>query len=78
MDVDHQKTRRKISNLRSQKAGIGLSTLKEITTTLVAATQIEGKAGVEAKRYLCIACITREIQIIGQGIVPSFWSPRKK
>jgi hypothetical protein len=57
---------------------IGLLTPKEIITTREVATQTENDAEVEAKIYLCIACITREIQIIGQGIVPSSWSPRRK
>jgi hypothetical protein len=61
----------KILNLWSRKAGIGLLTQKKIITTLEAATRAKGEAGVEAKTDLCVACIMREIQIIGQGIVPS-------
>jgi hypothetical protein len=77
MDVGHHKTGRKISNLRSQNPGIGLSTPKEITTTLEAATQIKDDAEAIAKRDLYIACIVKEIKIIGQGIVPSSWSPKR-
>jgi hypothetical protein len=52
--------------------GIGLSNLKEIVTTLEVATRTEGEVGVEARRDLCMACMMREIQIIGQGNAPSF------
>jgi hypothetical protein len=72
MDADHQRTGRKFLDLRSQKMGIGLSNLKEIVTTLEVATRTEGEVGVEARRDLCMACMTREIQIIGQGNAPSF------
>jgi hypothetical protein len=71
MDPDHDKTGRKFLDLRSQKAGIGTSTLKEITTTLEAATRVEDEARIKAKTGLCTACFTREIQTIRQGIVLS-------
>jgi hypothetical protein len=46
MDVDHQKTRREILDLRGQKARIEHTTPKETITTLEAAIQAEGEAGV--------------------------------
>jgi hypothetical protein len=55
MDVGHQK--------------IGPSNIKESIITPGADIQIE--AEVEAKTYLYIACITREIQTTGQEIAPS-------
>jgi hypothetical protein len=68
MDAGHKKTARKNSDLRSRKAEIGLLTPKEIITTREVATQTENDAEVEAKIYLCIACITREIQIIDKRL----------
>jgi hypothetical protein len=71
-----QKTRRKILGLRNQKAGTGLSTLKDITTTLEMTTQV-GEVEAKAKTCLYAAWTMKEIRIIGQEIVPSSLNPRK-
>jgi hypothetical protein len=70
MDVDHQKTGRKILGLRNRK-GVGLSIPNEITTILEVATQAEGEAWAEAKTYISVACTMREIHSIEQEIAPS-------
>jgi hypothetical protein len=61
MDADHQKIRRKISDLRDRKTRVEHTTLEEITTTPEVVIQIEAEAGAETKIDLCIICFMREI-----------------
>jgi hypothetical protein len=77
MDVGHQKIGRKISDLHGWKARVGHTTLEEITTTQEVVIQIKVEVGAKTKINLCIVCFTRKIQTIGQGTVPSSWSPKK-
>jgi phage pi2 protein 07 len=78
MDADHQKIGREISDLRDQKARTRDMTLEKIITKPEVVTQFEAEAGAKFKTYLFIACSMREILITGQGIVPSFSSPKRR
>jgi phage pi2 protein 07 len=78
MDADHQKIGREISDLRDQKARTRDMTLEKIITKPEVVTQFEVEAGAKFRTYLFIACFMREILIIGQGIVPSFLSPKRR
>jgi 3-methyladenine DNA glycosylase/8-oxoguanine DNA glycosylase len=69
MDVDLQKIGSKFSGLHDKKARAKYMTPGEIISKPVVATQAEAKAGVKIKNDLFIACSTRKIPIIGQGIV---------
>jgi hypothetical protein len=62
----------------NQRIEIELSTLEKTITTPEEVTQARGEVGSEAKTYLCIACIMREVQTTGQEIVQFSWNPRKK
>jgi hypothetical protein len=68
MDADHTKTRRKILDLRGQKARTKHMTPRETITTPKAAIQAEATAGAETKIDLYIVSFTRETQTIREGI----------
>jgi hypothetical protein len=78
MDVGHQRFGRNFFDLHNQKIGAGHLIPEESITTLEMAIQTEDKEGVNFMIDLCVACITREIQIIGQEIDPSSLNLRKR
>jgi hypothetical protein len=78
MDANHQKIGREISDLRSQKVRAGHMTLEKIATKPEVVTQVEAEAGAKLKTYLFIECSTKETLIIGQGTVPSSYSPKRR
>jgi hypothetical protein len=53
-------------------------TLEKSITPLEVAIQAGGEVGGEAKIDLCIACILRELRMIGQENVQFSWNPRKR
>jgi hypothetical protein len=67
-----QRIGRKISDLCGRKVITERTTTEEITSNPEAATLAEAEAGVKLKKDLSIACSTRKILTIGQGIVPFF------
>jgi hypothetical protein len=72
MGADHQKIRRKISDLRDQKVRIGHMILEKIASKSEVVTQVEAEAWADFRTDLFIACSMRETLIIGQGTVLFF------
>jgi ribosomal protein S4 len=78
MDAGLQRIGRKISDLCGRKAITERMTAEENTSNLEVATPAEAKAGVKLKKDLSIACSTRKILTIRQGIVPFYWNLKRR
>jgi hypothetical protein len=78
MGADHQKIRRKISDLHDQKVRIGHTILEKIASKLEVVTQVKAEAGGDFRIGVFITCSTRETPIIRQEIVPFSLSLKRR
>jgi hypothetical protein len=78
MGADHQKIGRKILDLHGEKVGTWHVTLEKTATKPEVVTLVKDEARAEFMIDLFIACSMRETLIIGQGIVPSSYSPKRR
>jgi hypothetical protein len=77
-DAGLQRIGRKILDLCGRKAMTERTTAEEIPSNPEAATPAKAEAGVDLKKDLSIACSTRKILTIRQGIVPFFWNLKRR